>query len=244
MAPVLILWAMNPRIRWNRSRWLEALLLCLAALLVALAVFGGLFFTSTQHYPLEFLILPIVVWAAFRFGQREAATLALGLSEIAIWGTLADFGPFSRGSPQEALLLLQAFMGIIALTGLGIAAVVAERQHAKAAAERAAERTLRLQKVTAALSEARTPDQVAQVILQEGRVAIGAVAGLVFGLTDDEQTFELLHAMGYAPEARLSSPYHQLNLTIAGGADHARPGDQRMPHRTSRPLAPVCDGPS
>ena len=205
VAPVLILWAMNPRIRWNRSRWLEALLLCLAALLVALAVFGGLFFTSTQHYPLEFLILPIVVWAAFRFGQREAATLALVLSGIAIWGTLAEFGPFSRGSPQEALLLLQAFMGIIALTGLGIAAVVAERQQAKAAAERAAERTLRLQKVTAALSEARTPDQVAQVILHEGGVAIGAVAGLVFGLTDDEQTFELLHAMGYASGARLGS---------------------------------------
>jgi signal transduction histidine kinase/integral membrane sensor domain MASE1 len=206
VAPVLMLWVMNPRVRWNRSRGLEAILLYLSALLVALAVFGGLFLIGTQHYPLEFLILPIIVWAAFRFGQREAATLALGLSGIAIWGTLTGFGPFARGSAQEALLLLQAFMGIIALTGLGMAAVVAERQQAKEAAERAAERTLRLQQVTAALSEARTPDQVARVILQEGGVAMGAEAGAVFGLTDDGQTFELLHSIGYAPETTPEPP--------------------------------------
>ena len=75
----------------------------------------------------------------------------------------------------------------------------AERQQAKEAAERAAERTLRLQQVTAALSEARTPDQVARVILQEGGVAIGAEAGAVFGLTDDGQTFELLGMFQLGP---------------------------------------------
>jgi signal transduction histidine kinase/integral membrane sensor domain MASE1 len=201
IAPVLMLWALNPRVRWDRRYGLEAILLCLSALLLALIIFGGLSRLGAQHYPLEFLMLPIIVWAAFRFGQRGAATLALGLSGIAIWGTLAGFGPFVRDSPHEALLLLQAFMGIVTLTGLGMAAVVAERQQAKEAAERAAERTLRLQQVTAALSEARTPDQVAHVILQEGRMAIGAEAGAVFGLTDDGQTFELVHSMGYAPEA-------------------------------------------
>jgi signal transduction histidine kinase/integral membrane sensor domain MASE1 len=201
VAPVLVLWAMNPHVRWNRRYGLEAILLCLSALLVALIVFGGLFRLGIQDYPLEFLLLPLIVWAAFRFGQRGAATLALGLSGIAIWGTLAGFGPFARGPAHEALLLLQAFMGTIALTGLGMAAVAAERQQAREAAERAAERTLQLQQVTAALSEARTPDQVAQVILQEGRLAIGAEAGAVFGLTNDGQTFELLHSMGYAPEA-------------------------------------------
>jgi signal transduction histidine kinase/integral membrane sensor domain MASE1 len=201
VAPVLMLWAMNPRVRWDRSRSLEAVLLFLSALLFALTVFGQLFRIGAQHYPLEFLMLPIIVWSAFRFGQRGAATLALGLSGMAIWGTLAGFGPFVRDSPHEALVLLQAFMGMIALTGLGMAVVVAERQQAKEAAEQAAERTLRLQQVTAALSQARTPDQVAHVILQEGRVAIGAEAGAVFGLIDDGQTFELVHAIGYAPEA-------------------------------------------
>jgi signal transduction histidine kinase/integral membrane sensor domain MASE1 len=206
VAPALMLWAMNPRVRWNSSRSLEAALLCLIALLFALTVFGPLFRIGTQHYPLEFLMLPIIGWSAFRFGQRGAATLALGLSGMAIGGTLAGFGPFVRSSPHEALLLLQAFMGIIVLTGLGMAVVVAERQQAKEAAERAAEQTLRLQQVTAALSQARMPNQVAHVILQEGRAAIGADAGAVFGLSDDGETFELVHAIGYAQAATLSPP--------------------------------------
>jgi signal transduction histidine kinase/integral membrane sensor domain MASE1 len=204
VAPVLLLWTLNPRVHWNRG--LEAVLLCLSALLFALTVFGPLFLIGTQHYPLEFLMLPIIGWSAFRFSQRGAATLALGLSGMVLWGTLAGFGPFVRGSPHESLVLLQAFMGIIALTGLGMAVVVAERQHATEAAERAAERTLRLQQVTAALSQARTPHQVAHVILHEGRLAIGADAGAVFGLADDGQTFELLHAMGYAPAATPKPP--------------------------------------
>jgi K+-sensing histidine kinase KdpD len=209
VTPVLMLWAIDPRVRWNRRHGLEAILLCLSALLVALTVFGGLFRIGVQHYPLEFLMLPIIVWAAFRFGQRGAATLALGLSGIAIWGTLAGFGPFVRGSPGEALLLLQAFMGVIALTGLGIAAVVAERQQAREAAERATERTRRLQQVTASLSEVFTAEDVAAVIVGAGSAAFQADAGAVYRRSDDDQFFELIAYTGYpaelAPQYRRSS---------------------------------------
>src|SRR5262245_59214018 len=51
VAPVLMLWAIDPRVRWNRRYGVEALLLCLSALLVALTVFGGLFRLGIQHYP-------------------------------------------------------------------------------------------------------------------------------------------------------------------------------------------------
>jgi signal transduction histidine kinase/integral membrane sensor domain MASE1 len=200
VTPVLMLWAMNPRVRWNGRRGLEALLLCLFALLVGLIVFGGLFRLGIQHYPLEFLMLPIIVWAAFRFGQRGAATLALGLSGIAIWGTLAGFGPFALGSSGEALLLLQAFMGVVALTGLGMAAVVAERQQVREAAERAAERTRRLQQVTASLSEALSAEDVAAVIVGAGSAAFQADAGAVYRLSDDALFFELIDYTGYPAE--------------------------------------------
>jgi signal transduction histidine kinase/integral membrane sensor domain MASE1 len=217
VTPVLVLWAMNPRIHWNRRRGVEALLLCLAALLVALIVFGGLFRFGIQHYPLESLLLPIIVWAAFRFGQRGAATLALGLSAIAIWGTLAGFGPFARGSAHEALLLLQAFMGVIALTGLGMAAVVAERQHVREAAEQAAERTLRLQQVTASLSEALSAEDVAAVIVGAGSAAFQADAGAVFRLNDDAELFELLDYTGYPVEV---APQYSRSSSIQPGPLH------------------------
>src|SRR2546426_4454976 len=39
---------------------------------VGLVVFGGIL--PVKNYPLEFLCVPLFVWAAFAFGQREAAT--------------------------------------------------------------------------------------------------------------------------------------------------------------------------
>ncbi|MGH7672405.1 MAG: MASE1 domain-containing protein, partial [Gemmatimonadales bacterium] len=131
VAPAVLLWSESPRVDWDRRQAIEAaaLLACLA--LVGLIVFGGLFPAEAQDYPLEFLCIPILLWAAFRFGARETATAILLLSVIAIWGTLRGFGPFARAAPNESLLLLQAFIAVISVTKLIVAAVVAERRRGK-----------------------------------------------------------------------------------------------------------------
>jgi diguanylate cyclase (GGDEF)-like protein len=92
------------------------------------AVFGGQFPNAAKNYPLEFLCIPILLWAAFRFGARETATAILLLSALAIRGTLQGFGPFAREAHNESLLLLQAFIAVIAVTKLIVAGVVAERR--------------------------------------------------------------------------------------------------------------------
>jgi len=127
VAPLLILWSVDPRVRWTRRQFFEAVLLLLSLALLGQAVFGGLS-TGTQDYPLEFMSIPFLVWAAFRFSQREAATCIFLLSWIAIWNTLRGFGPFVRESPNESLLLLQAFMGVVAVMVLAMAAVVSEQK--------------------------------------------------------------------------------------------------------------------
>jgi diguanylate cyclase (GGDEF)-like protein len=106
----------------------EAAVLLGCLLLVGQVVFGGLFPSNTKNYPLEFLCIPFLLWAAFRFGQRETATAVLLLSGSAIWGTLRGFGPFVRETPNESLLLLQAYMGVASVMSLMLAAVVSERQ--------------------------------------------------------------------------------------------------------------------
>jgi diguanylate cyclase (GGDEF)-like protein len=128
VAPVILLWAAQPRVYWTRRRTIEAVALCLTLITVGYVVFGGLFPTRVKDYPLEFLCLPILLWAAFRFGAREAATAILLLSGIAIGGTLRGFGPFVRDTQNESLLLLQAFMAVICVTKLIVAGVVAERR--------------------------------------------------------------------------------------------------------------------
>ncbi len=126
VAPVLLLWALNPQIHWKNGRILEGCLLLTVLTLLGLAIFGGFTPYSVQDYPLEFILLPVVVWAALRFGQREAATATLFLSALAIWGTLHGYGPFARMSPNAALILLQTYMGMAAMMGLGLAAAVEE----------------------------------------------------------------------------------------------------------------------
>src|SRR5205807_1054178 len=81
-------------------------------------VLGPVLLRGAPGYPIDFLAVPPLVWAAFRFGQRETATASLILASMALWGTLHGHGPFIRANLNESLLLLQAFMGITALFAL------------------------------------------------------------------------------------------------------------------------------
>lgn len=112
---------------------LEAIGLGLGLIGIGLAIFDGLSPFGAQNYPLAFLVLPVIIWAAFRFGQRGAATATFILSGVALWGTLHGFGPFVRDHPNESLLIGQLFLGTITLTGLSLATVVAERRQVEQA---------------------------------------------------------------------------------------------------------------
>jgi diguanylate cyclase (GGDEF)-like protein len=128
VTPAVLLWAENPRIQWTRRQAAEAAALLACLLLVGLFVFGGQGPNAAKNYPLEFLCIPVLLWAAFRFGARETATALLLLSVVAIRGTLRGYGPFARETQNESLLLLQAFIAVIAVTKLIVAAIVSERR--------------------------------------------------------------------------------------------------------------------
>lgn len=132
LAPVIVLWFTHPRPRWSTRQALEAAGIALSVVLTGLLVFGELLPLGWRHYPLNFLCVPVLLWPAFRLGQRESATAALLLAAIAIRGTLQGFGPFARDSPNEALLLLQSFVAVVSLTVVTVGAVVAERRRLEA----------------------------------------------------------------------------------------------------------------
>jgi diguanylate cyclase (GGDEF)-like protein len=128
VTPLLVLWSGTPRPRWNLDQVAEAAGLLALLVTVSLVIFGGLFASVVRDEPVEFLCIPFLIWAAFRFGQREAATAITVLAGIAIWGTMRGGGPFVRPSHNESLLLLQAFMGVVVVMTLVLAAEVAERK--------------------------------------------------------------------------------------------------------------------
>jgi signal transduction histidine kinase/ActR/RegA family two-component response regulator len=91
-------------------------------------VTSAVFFNSLlAKYPLAFLCLPPLVWAAFRFRQRAVAATVAVMSVIATWATATGNGPFVMSSANESLLVLQAFAALIAMTTLVMSALVQER---------------------------------------------------------------------------------------------------------------------
>src|SRR5215467_3278789 len=131
VVPLLLLWLENPRLDWTRRQSLELVFLLGGLFLVSWGVFGNGLSFVIHNYPFEYLCFPFLVWAAFRFGRRKAATASAALAVVAAWGTYHGYGPFARSSENISFLLLQSFMAIAALTALVLAAESTEHRRAE-----------------------------------------------------------------------------------------------------------------
>jgi PAS domain S-box-containing protein len=128
IAPAVILWAADRRMRPLLERPIELAALLLFIVVAAAGVFGGLSPAGLRQYPITFAAIPPLLWAAFRFGRREAATAVVVLAGIALHGTLRGFGPFAVLPPTHSLLVLQAFASTMALMTLVVAALAWSRE--------------------------------------------------------------------------------------------------------------------
>ena len=142
VAPMLVLRGRPIDPSWRHRRVLEGALVLGVLLLVSQVVVGGLDPLPAKNYPLQFLIAPVLTWAAVRLGVRGTAIAILVVSTAALVGALRGFSPFARASANESLLLLQVFMGIMALTSCSLAAAVSERREALAYLQRSTERAM------------------------------------------------------------------------------------------------------
>jgi signal transduction histidine kinase/CheY-like chemotaxis protein len=180
--PLLIAWERNRTLRPPAARVVEGVLLF--ATVVAATV--ALFFSPLGRYPLVYLCLPPLVWAAFRFRQREVATAVVLMTVVATWATATGKGPFVMATPNESLLVLQSFTAMIAMTTLIMAALVRERV-ALFEREQAA-----LKNAEAAL---RSSDVFIAMLSHELRNPLSAIAA----------AGELLQRPGARPEASLQA---------------------------------------
>jgi integral membrane sensor domain MASE1 len=142
VAPVILAWSSASRTPWPRRRIAEAAAMLALLVFTGQVVFGRWHAFPADDYPLEFLSMPVLIWAAFRFGQPITATAVLLLSLQALVGTLLGSGPFARHSLNESLVLLQGFLGTIAVTSMVLAAAVTERKQAAEELRRSAGRVI------------------------------------------------------------------------------------------------------
>jgi signal transduction histidine kinase len=121
VVPLALAWYQPLGRTWSRERAIEALLV-----LVAGAGLSAVAFRSDR--PVSYLVFPVLIWAALRFGQR-AATLSVAIVVgIAAWSTAHYIGPFHFESITRSVLSTQLFIAVAALSTLCLAAVAAERE--------------------------------------------------------------------------------------------------------------------
>jgi signal transduction histidine kinase len=121
VVPLALAWYRPFPVGWRARRWAEA------AVLVG-AIVGLSAFASRTSDPLLYLVFPLLIWAALRFGQR-GATLAVTITAIlTIWNTTHHEGPFHFESISRSVLSAQLFIAVSALSALCLAAVVTERE--------------------------------------------------------------------------------------------------------------------
>ncbi|CAM3345527.1 diguanylate cyclase [Halomonas lysinitropha] len=111
---------------WTRWRLLEA-----SALLLLLGVMGMVLMATAGvedgGHPLSLvLLLPLVLWAAARFGVPGAAALVALVTATAIARTLYGAWPLHGEDPNGAILALQEFLAVTATVGIGVGLLLHE----------------------------------------------------------------------------------------------------------------------
>ena len=138
LTPAILSWASAGHVWIHRSihSAVEA-----AALLGSLAILGNLVLLapwktllSTLNSPSAlYSFVPLLLWAALRFGSLGVSTSMVVISFLSIWGAVHGHGPFTGPEPMRNVLSLQVFLIFAATPFMALAAVVEERASARLA---------------------------------------------------------------------------------------------------------------
>ncbi|HET8782065.1 MAG TPA: MASE1 domain-containing protein [Pyrinomonadaceae bacterium] len=130
VAPFILSWQSPSEL--NKEHGLEIAVLLLLHLLVVMIVFGGWFPGPVKTYPLAYLSLPFLFWAAFKFDLRIVTSAIVLMAGVAVWGAKQGYGPWIVSNPNVALILLISFVGTSSLMTLVVSGVTNERRRAEA----------------------------------------------------------------------------------------------------------------
>jgi PAS domain S-box-containing protein len=114
-----------------RVRIAEFAVLLLLLTVACFIVFGDLPLIPVRLHVLAFAVLPFVMWAAIRFGVSGATLSTLFVATIATTETALGSGPFAQNTPLTNAILLDVFFALLSLSGMTLAAVIAERERAE-----------------------------------------------------------------------------------------------------------------
>lgn len=155
---------------------------CTEFVLVSVTILSIGYVAFWRNIPVEYMIILPLLWAAFRFNQRESTLLILIATVIAATGTAQGHGSFAQNSIGRSIMLLQSFMSALTIATLLLAAAVQETRISAAQLQQANDEledrvNARTAELTKTLQQLQTTQS--QLIQQEKMSSLGQlVAGV------------------------------------------------------------------
>ncbi len=106
---------------------LEGVLLGVCTVALGIFVFDTTAVGPHTSPALLYAPIPLLIWAALRFGLGGISVSMLIMTSLAIWGTMHGHGPFLAQTPAENALALQLFL-LVTATPLMLLAVVIDEE--------------------------------------------------------------------------------------------------------------------
>ncbi|HSL70194.1 MAG TPA: ATP-binding protein, partial [Longimicrobiales bacterium] len=142
VVPVILAWNSISIARLRSAftrRYLEIILLVLSLVVVSVVVFRSEVVGPDTRPALLYAPLPLLLWAAVRFGPIGASTSLLVVVVYAIWCAVNGYGPFMSTSARENALSIQLLFTTVSITLISLTAVLEERQAAQSSARQKSE---------------------------------------------------------------------------------------------------------
>ena len=130
ITPLILVAVAGGTTQWRRispRRYAEFGLLLAGLLVIGIAVFNSQLAGPSSNPALLYAPLPLLLWAAVRFGLSGVCLALLVVEFLALASALSGHGPFATRSSPDNVLQLQIFMLVIALPLLLLAVVIDER---------------------------------------------------------------------------------------------------------------------
>jgi signal transduction histidine kinase len=131
LTPVYLTWAdggLRALRLVPRRRRLEAAALVLGLAATCVLAFGVPIQAATDQLlpALLYTPIPLLVWAAVRFGVKGASGAILVVTVLSLWQAMEGYGPFAATAPGQSVLALQLFLAVISTPILLLAALIEE----------------------------------------------------------------------------------------------------------------------
>jgi len=143
LVPVLLIGAhrlFTRELKATPGRILEACLLAVGILAVGYVAFDRMPAGPDTSPALLYAPVPLLIWAALRFGLGGMSASMLVITILAIWGTMHLRGPFLRQTPAENALALQLFLLMVATPLMLLAVAIDDERRSKEALRLSEER--------------------------------------------------------------------------------------------------------